>query len=271
MAKIGLPKIKFTRRNQLIGLLILLVLVGVVWFTLSKSGSRRLINAVEIKILPENKNAISNQQEISNLISGTIGNPVSHAANEINLTLLETNIKKLAFVQQCQVYVSLDGKLKIQIIQRNPVVRIYNTHGEVFFLDTAGFMIPMESNYAPDVVIANGNITEKMQGGKKISSAILKNVLAISIQISEDEFWNAQFEQLYVDNYSDIILIPRVGKHSIVVGNAENLDEKFQNLRVFYEKGLNTLGWDKYKILSLKYKGQVVGIKNSTQTTEQKK
>ena len=89
MAKIKIPTFKFTRKHQVIGLLILLALVGLVWFSLSKTGNNRLITSVEIKIPGDEKSSFTNQQEISNIISGVVGNPISHSANEINLTLLE--------------------------------------------------------------------------------------------------------------------------------------------------------------------------------------
>lgn len=271
MARFNLPRFRLTRRMQVIGLMILIAIVGIIWYGLSKVGTHRLITSMEIVLKGDEKSFFTSQQEISNLVSGVIGNPVSHSADEINLTLLETTIKRLPFVEKSEVYVSLDGKLKIIIQQRVPVARINNSHGETFFLDSAGIMIPQNEQFTPDVPIANGNIVERMSAGKKVVSAPLKDILEISKKIISDDFLNAQFEQLYVDNYSDIILIPRVGKHSIVVGNAENLDEKFQNLRVFYDKALNTLGWDKYKIVNLKYKGQVVGVKNNTENHTQEK
>jgi cell division protein FtsQ len=61
----------------------------------------------------------------------------------------------------------------------------------------------------------------------------------------------------------DIILIPKVGNHSIVFGSALFIEEKFNNLKTVYSKGLNTIGWDKYSRINLKYKGQIVAEKRN--------
>jgi cell division protein FtsQ len=66
---------------------------------------------------------------------------------------------------------------------------------------------------------------------------------------------------LFVDNYNDILLIPKVGNHSIVFGSAEHLDSKFARLLTFYKKGLNAVGWQKYQHINLKFEGQIVAEK----------
>ncbi|MBM3920760.1 MAG: cell division protein FtsQ/DivIB [Sphingomonadales bacterium] len=248
----------------------LLVTLFAVWGALKYSGKNRNIEKIDIVILPDSGVFFLNEQDVFNIVNRTCGNPKGKAASQISLTKLETTLKSLPYIQSSQVYISLDGVMKIQIVQRKPIVRVTNTAGETFFMDTAGFKIPYRGKHAPDVLPATGNITEKLAESVQAKSAMLKQLLKLSIFIDANPLWNAQFEQCHVDNSGDLILVPRVGKHSIVTGDAENLPEKFANLRQFYEKGLRNTGWDKYHTISLKYRGQIVGIK-SVNITEQKK
>ena len=39
---------------------------------------------------------------------------------------------------------------------------------------------------------------------------------------------------------------------------AENIEDKFRRLRVFYEKAASYEGWQKYRTIDLRYRGQVV-------------
>jgi cell division protein FtsQ len=80
--------------------------------------------------------------------------------------------------------------------------------------------------------------------------------------ITNDKFWNSQIEQIYVNNNYEFELIPRVGSHIIELGRAEDLNEKFENLKILYLRGFNNLGWNQYEKISLKYKNQVVCTKN---------
>ncbi|MEP7169164.1 MAG: cell division protein FtsQ, partial [Bacteroidota bacterium] len=79
--------------------------------------------------------------------------------------------------------------------------------------------------------------------------------------IANDAFWNAQVEQIYVTEQSEIELIPRVGNHRIILGDASQLDEKFNKLMIFYKQGLNNTGWNNYNTINLKFTNQVVCTK----------
>jgi cell division protein FtsQ len=251
----------------LIGLLITLLLV---WGALKYSGKNRNIEKIDIAILPDSGVFFLNEQDVYNIVNRTCGNPQGKPASQVSLTKLETTLKSMPYIQSSQVYISLDGVMKIQIVQRKPIIRVTNMLGETYFMDTAGYKIPYRGNHAPDVLPSTGNITEKLTESARAKSVLLKNLVKLAAFIDANPLWNAQFEQCHVDNSGDLILVPRVGKHSIVVGDAENLPEKFANLRQFYEKGLRNTGWDKYHTISLKYRGQIVGVK-SVKITEQKK
>jgi cell division protein FtsQ len=76
--------------------------------------------------------------------------------------------------------------------------------------------------------------------------------------IEDDSFWSAQIDQIHVDGNSEINLIPRVGNHLVHLGTIENVEDKLRNLGAFYEKVLPEVGWNKYRIINLEYKDQIV-------------
>ena len=86
----------------------------------------------------------------------------------------------------------------------------------------------------------------------------LASLFRVAIYISNDPFFKAQIEQIYVDPDGEIELIPAVGSHVILFGRADDLDDKFSKLYAFYKYGLNKIGWNKYDIINIKYKNQVV-------------
>jgi cell division protein FtsQ len=65
-----------------------------------------------------------------------------------------------------------------------------------------------------------------------------------------------------VNSDREIELIPRVGNQRILIGNADSLDVKLNNLQAFYKQVLPKVGWDTYKVINVKYTNQVIGIKN---------
>lgn len=83
--------------------------------------------------------------------------------------------------------------------------------------------------------------------------------------IESDSFWSAEIVQIIASEMSsgdiELELVPRTGRHTILFGEIARVEEKLDNLLTFYEKGLNRIGWDEFRTISIKYKGQVVCTK----------
>jgi len=250
------------------------IIIGIIWGSLQFSGKNRTITALQITMKPDTGNYFISKQDVSDMVVKISGNPIGKPLSKINLARMESILRKWPYLEKVQVFAGLDGVLKIQVVQRIPVLRVMNNSFETFFIDSTGTKIPyhpVPGIAPPDVIVANGNITEKFNDSNKVHSKELTELLAVAKFIRNNSVWNAQFEQCYVDNYGDIILIPRIGKHSIVIGSSENLPQKMENLRVFYEKGLRNIGWDTYSSISLKFQDQVVATRNAKQTEHKTK
>lgn len=83
--------------------------------------------------------------------------------------------------------------------------------------------------------------------------------------IEDDSFWGAEIVQIEASTMSsgalELKLIPRTGSHTVLfgeVGDNEQNEEKLERLYSFYQNGLRNLGWDSFRTISVKYKGQVV-------------
>ena len=65
-----------------------------------------------------------------------------------------------------------------------------------------------------------------------------------------------------INNEKEFELYPAIGNHKIIFGEAKDIAEKFEKLKLFYNEGLNkTDNWNKYAVVNLKYKNQVVCTK----------
>ena len=70
---------------------------------------------------------------------------------------------------------------------------------------------------------------------------------------------------MYVEADGQMEVIPKIGGQTIRFGMVdENLPEKFDRLKIFYNEGLRKVGWDKYKTIDLRYKDQVVCERRDT-------
>lgn len=80
--------------------------------------------------------------------------------------------------------------------------------------------------------------------------------------IEDDSFWRAEIVQIVAVTISngdvEVELVPRTGDHTVLFGAIEDVEEKFDKLLAFYRNGLENIGWEEYRTISVKYKGQVV-------------
>ena len=59
----------------------------------------------------------------------------------------------------------------------------------------------------------------------------------------------------------EVELVPRVGNHRIMLGTLEGFEEQLAYLKLFYEQAIPKMGWEKYSMINLKYKNQIVCTK----------
>lgn len=191
---------------------------------------------------------------------------------DINIGLLEKIVYSNPFIGKAEVYSTIDGYVNIDVWQRNPVIRIVNHENEHFYVDDQGVFMPVTDKYSCQVIVASGNIFDDYAEHSltyavpfiKDSSVtpVLLQLNEIALFLKKSEFWDAQIEQLYVNDQSEIELIPRIGDHTILIGSTERLQEKMENLFIFYQEGINKAGWEKYGKINLKYQDQVICSKN---------
>ena len=251
---------------SLLGLSVL-VLLGFV----SHSKNDRLCKGININIDPSSGNFFVNEDDITDMVFHELDSVVGKEIANIPSEKLEFKIKNHPSIANAEAYKTIDGYLNIEVEQRNPIVRVFNLKGESFYIDNTGKLMPPSASYTSRVLIANGFIFDSyaalsQENARKVSDSIrnrtyIDDIFSFADYISANKFWAAQIEQLYVNKDFEIELIPRVGNHRIVFGDAVSLEEKFEKLKVFYIKGLNKTGWNEYSIINLKYADQVVCTK----------
>lgn len=249
-----------------IGLLVSLGFAGYEQSTMPCSG-------VSVLIDHKDENFFVDEADIQTLLADRGDTLVGQSLSAINYDELEQLIMKNPVVEDAEVYADLYGKLNVQVKQRTPLVRVFNDLGESFYIDEHGQLMPLSEKYTARVIVANGfikdsyhniyalNLEEVANVDSLSKTTLLDDVYLIAKRFENDEFWSAQIQQIYVDESQEIVLIPRVGNHKIILGDRSNLERKLKKLMIFYEEGLNKTGWNQYSVINLKYKNQVVCTK----------
>lgn len=197
----------------------------------------------------------SDVQKIITMYAGTnaIGKPIEH----FNLVAMETALKKDVWIRNAELFFDNNEVLQVSAEEREPVARIFTPGGSTFYIDSTNMMLPLSDKLSARVPVFTGFPSEA-KVLSKADSNLLNDIKNISIRIQEDSFLMAMIDQVDITAQRNFEMIPKLGNQVIVFGDASDAANKFKKLQLFYKKVMMKMGWNKYSIINLQYKNQVV-------------
>jgi cell division protein FtsQ len=242
----------------------ILYLIAVPVYLARSVGSRRC-GSISIDIKDSSVYHFVTKRQLLSLIQESSTRILGQELRNVRTDDIEDKLSGLRELKSAEVYMTVDGKMHVYVDQRDPLMRVIPDSGGDFFIDEDGIVVRKRNLYNPRLHIVEGhiNITQAMLKGVSVLDTSIKNTVLRDIYylvdyINSDKFWSAQIDQIYVDNNSEIDLIPRVGNQLIHLGTAEDFKGKLKNLEAFYDKVLPEVGWNKYSLINLEFKDQIV-------------
>ena len=254
-------KNKILKRSFIIGIPFILISL-ITW-----KAQTMVCKGLEIRFLNNKNKNFVDESDIRAMLKKTTPNILGYKMKQIDVEYLEKIINKNPAIKQADVYKSINGKINVDVTLRSPILKIYNSHEQSYYIDEEGNIIPDKGRFYEQILIANGNINYKYSGKlvnvfkDSLQKTFLDELILMTKLIKSDNFLDAQIQQLYVNKKNEFELIPRVGPHIVLFGKIDNYEKKFRNLKYFYLNVLNGEGWNKYSEINLKYDKQIVCTK----------
>ncbi len=176
----------------------------------------------------------------------------------INVERLERVLEEDPFIMDAEAFVDARDVVSIMVRQRVPVLRIIDNNGLNYYLDEEGIRMPQSRHYTTHTLVATGNIPPYVPDFLERKNYPLGQLFELTEDLRSDPFFKALFEQVHLNNKGEFTLIPMVGDQKILFGTLERKDKKLRALKAFYQEGIPYQGWRKYRIIDLRYRGQVV-------------
>lgn len=190
------------------------------------------------------------------LMKATKGNIRGEQIASFKLHELEVMLEHNTWIDNAELYFDNRDVLHITITEKEPVARVFTTAGNSFYIDSLGRKMPLSDKLSARVPVFTGfPDKKKLNAG---DSLLLNNIRVAANYIMNHPFWMSQVSQIDITADRDFEMIPVVGNHLVKLGNGENIDKKFHRLLLFYKQVLSKTGFDKYKVIDVQYKGQVV-------------
>lgn len=209
--------------------------------------------AVDIDFTAGTADGFLNKQEVVRILQKSGIYPKARYMSEVSPRLIEETLQKNPFVEKAQCYKTQNGHIVVRLAQRMPVMRVKASLQADYYIDSEGNILP-QSPYTCDMIVATGSISRDYAR---------KELAPLAAIINGDDFWRDQVVQVNVLGDGSLELVPRVGSHIIRLGAPVAIEEKLQRVRLFYEYGLSSIGWNKYSCINVEFQNQIVCKKNS--------
>lgn len=238
--------------KKILSILSVVVLAGYLVYSLAAMTDRhedtRLCRGVDLHITDSLHFDLIDEEMVLAVLQEHSIDPVGLPLEEIDPERIEATLLMHPLVGKVQCYKTGGDMLRINLSSKVPLVRVINNRGQDFYVDSRGEILTQRS-LAVQLPVATGYIDRQFAAGE---------LLEVVRVIDQSEFWKAQVEQINVTKDGQIELVPRVGDHLLILGTADNVEAKLDRLMNFYEKGLDNVGWNKYRSVSVAYENQVV-------------
>ena len=237
-----------------IKIFLLLAVVGYLVVAIWKFGGQaedRTCEGIRVEIIDSIPDGFITDEYVRSILTRNKISPEGMKISEVSLEQIEQLMLEESHIERASCYYDAAGRLCIKVVPQQPILHVISQKGEDYYLSSTGLSMST-GTFNVDLCVATGNITKKFAA---------EHLLEFARYIHDDLFWSEQIEQIHVISPEEIELYPRVGQHVIELGSVNGFQEKLGRLRTFYREGLERVGWNKYKKISLAYDGQVVCTK----------
>jgi cell division protein FtsQ len=186
---------------------------------------------------------------------------INEPLNKINTYKIKQILSKNHVIKSVNVFTTIDANLNVEIEQRHPIIRIQCENIRCYIDDT-GYIFPLVSSKSGlHLPIVTGTIPAAPQNGFAgyipKNGKLLNQLYEFAVFLKKDAFWNDMIEQINITD-NKIEIIPQFAGHTVKLGRLDNFKPKLNKLQKFYKYALPALGWNKYKLLNIEYKNQII-------------
>ena len=174
--------------------------------------------------------------------------PVGKLHSDIDLTEMEASLLKLSMIKSVKCYFATNGDVNVAVTQRVPVFRVME-EGRSYYIDNERKRMSTSIKFSAYVPVVTGNVNFEFA---------TTNLYDFIVYLQSESRWRSAFTQIYVYPDNKVELVPRVGDFIIKMGSLDRYEAKLKKLDKFLKVLPKYHSWDKYSVINLEFRDQVV-------------
>ena len=238
----------FFNWNSIRLVLIIIAVIAIYSFSMKRNYERKIAKT-EVVFLGDD-NLFITSETVNKMLIEKNQQPQNLQKEKLDLNKLEKSLDNYNMIEKSEVFVSVEGVLKIVVKQKIPIARIFDLDSS-FYFDYQGNKMPLSNNYSSRVPLVTGEINA-------IKRADLTELFRI---IQKDDFLKKNIIGVQIYPNGAVIMASRNYDYQIDFGRLINVEQKLKNYKAFYQKAVSDSSIVKYKKINLIYTQQVVCIK----------
>lgn len=217
----------------------------------------RKCEGINITISGASNHFFIDKHDIENIIVNQTGKNIKNKTlQDFDLRKIEKILERDIWVNNAELFFDTEGVLQVFVDEKEPVARVFTTGGFSYYIDSAMNILPLSEKFSARVpVFTNFPSDSKVLTGT--DKNLMAQVLTIANELNADSFLMAMIDQIDISS-RQFELFPKIGDQVILFGGADDYENKFRRLKLFYKNVIPKTGVGKYNIINLKYKDQVV-------------
>lgn len=256
-------KRKISFRKVFRALMVLAVVAGVLILSVSAIGNneRGKLSDIKISIVGSQSKLFVTNSDIMSLLKKASGNSLKNQPmSSLNLSLLEKRLLEDGWIKKAELFIDNSNTLHVNVEENSPVARIFTAGGNSFYVSSTFGVLPLSDRLSVRLPVFT-DYPGAMTNLKASDSALLQQIGTLANYIHGNDFWMSQISQIDIAPNGEFTLIPMLGNQVINFGTSDDYQEKFNKLLAFYQQVQTRVGWNKYSVIDLQFKGQVVAEK----------
>ena len=217
----------------------------------SRSPQEAVCTGMEYQFLDSGQTSLINQEDVEHLLGQQKISPKGKLLADIDIPGIEQTLSDNPYIDTVVCYYTASGKLCLRVKPLHPLLHIFANDGDEFYMDENGVAMPGGGRNI-DLPVVTGHVTREYASN---------HLLPLGRFLQENTYWNNQAEQIYVDSKGNVEIIPRFAEQRILLGKPEEYADKLERVRLFYEKGMPKIGWNKYSTINAAYRGEIICTK----------
>lgn len=230
--------------------------------------SNSMVRSLKVSIDYDGSDALTTAQTLEKSILTAMPTLTSLKVKEVDTKAIREQVLTSQYILNCNAYVSILGNIVVKAYQRKPLLHVYY-YSKEFYIDNTGQRLSLSKEGKSHVMVANGHFKQRDTVVNAIPNFHAAETDSLRMNYDIVKMWQLahfletkkylpMFDQIYIDKHGDLFVTPKLGTHVVNVGDIDDLDTKFKHLMALYNQALPRVGWDRYSLVTLKFKDQVV-------------